>query len=119
MRNADVASVVVDGASGQNILENEMKDVGLKKSILPTVKEIIVANSLWERGIFQQSICHNDQPSLTQVVANCEKRNIGTSGGFGYRSQIEEYDIALMDSVILAHWACHDSKPPKKQKISY
>ena len=119
LRNADVASVVIDGASGQNILANEMKDAGIKKPIMPTVKEIIVANSLWEQGIFQQSICHNDQPSLTQVVTNCEKRNIGTSGGFGYRSQIEEYDTALMDSAILAYWACHNSKPPKKQKISY
>ena len=119
LRNADVASVVIDGARGQNILANEMKDAGIKKPIMPTVKEIIVANSLWEQGIFQQSICHNDQPSLTQVITNCEKRSIGTSGGFGYRSQIEEYDRALMDSVILAHWACHNSKPPKKQKISY
>lgn len=119
LRNADVASVVIDGASGQNILANEMKDAGIKKPIMPTVKEIIVANSLWEQGMFQQSICHNDQPSLTQVVINCEKRNIGTSGGFGYRSQIEEYDIALMDSMILAHWAASSSKPPKKQKISY
>ncbi len=119
LKEADVHEIVVDGASGQNVLAAEMKDAGLKKPILPTVKEIIVANSLWERGIFQQSICHNDQPSLTQVITNCEKRSIGTSGGFGYRSQIEEYDISLMDSVILAHWACHNSKPPKKQKISY
>ena len=119
LRNADVASVVIDGASGQNILANEMKDAGIKKPILPTVKEIIVANATFEQALFQQSICHNDQPSLTQVITNCEKRSIGTSGGFGYRSQIEEYDIALMDSIILAHWACHNSKPPKKQKISY
>jgi phage terminase large subunit-like protein len=119
LKEADVHKIVVDGASGQNLLAQEMKDVGLKKPILPTVKEIIVANATFEQALFQQSICHNDQPSLTQVVANCEKRNIGTSGGFGYRSQIEEYDIALMDSVILAHWACHNSKPPKKQKISY
>lgn len=119
LRKADVASVVVDGASGQNLLAQEMKDAGLKKPILPTVKEIIVANATFEQALFQQSICHNDQPSLTQVITNCEKRSIGTSGGFGYQSQIEEYDIALMDSVILAHWACHNSKPPKKQKISY
>lgn len=119
LKEADVQEVVIDGASGQNLLAQEMKDAGIKKPIMPTVKEIIVANSLWEQGIFQQSICHNDQPSLTQVITNCEKRSIGTSGGFGYQSQIEEYDIALMDSVILAHWACHNSKPPKKQKISY
>jgi len=119
LKEADVQEVVIDGASGQNLLAQEMKDAGIKKPILPTVKEIIVANATFEQALFQQSICHNDQPSLTQVITNCEKRSIGTSGGFGYQSQIEEYDIALMDSVILAHWAASSSKPPKRQKISY
>lgn len=119
LKQADVQEVVIDGASGQNILANEMKDARIKKPILPTVKEIIVANSTFEQGLFQQTLKHRGQPSLSQVVTNCEKRNIGSSGGFGYRSQIEENDIALMDSMILAHWACHNSKPPKKQKISY
>ena len=119
LKQADVQEVVVDGASGQNILANEMKEAGLKKPILPSVKEIIVANSTFEQGLFQQSLCHRGQPSLTQVVTNCEKRNIGTGGGFGYRSQVQDFDISLMDSMILAHWACHNSKPPKKQRVSY
>ncbi|MBO1913831.1 hypothetical protein J4G37_54580, partial [Microvirga sp. 3-52] len=83
------------------------------------VKEIIVANSTFEQALFQQTIAHKNQPSLFQVVTNCDKRNIGTQGGFGYRSQIEEHDIALMESMILAHWACSEAKPPKKQKIRY
>lgn len=119
LKQADVQEVVIDGASGQSILASEMKDARIKKPILPTVKEIIVANSTFEQGLFQQTIKHRGQPSLSQVVTNCDKRNIGSSGGFGYRSQIEENDIALMDSMILAHWACHVSKPVKKQKISY
>lgn len=119
LKQADVQEIVIDGASGQNILANEIKDARIKKPILPTVKEIIVANSTFEQGLFQQTIKHKGQPSLSQVVTNCEKRNIGSSGGFGYRSQIEENDIALMDSVILAFWSCSSSKPPKKQKISY
>ena len=119
LKKADVASVAIDGASGQNILAQEMKDFGLKEPTLPTVKEIIVANSLWEQGIFQQSICHNDQPSLTQVVINCDKRNIGSNGGFGYKSQFEDMDISLMDSALLAHWACSTHKPKKKQQIRY
>jgi len=119
LKNADVASVAVDGASGQNLLAKEMKDFGLKEPTLPTVKEIINANSLWEQGIYQQSICHNDQPSLTQVVTNCDKRNIGSNGGFGYKSQFEDMDISLMDSALLAHWACSEFKPKKKQKIRY
>lgn len=119
LRNADVQEVVIDGASGQNILSEAMKQAGLKKPILPTVKEIIVANSMFEQALFQQTIAHKSQPSLFQVVTNCDKRNIGTNGGFGYRSQIEENDIALMESMILAHWACAEAKAPKKQKIRY
>lgn len=119
LKQADIQEIVIDGASGQNILASEIKDARIKKPILPTVKEIIVANSTFEQGLFQQTLKHKGQPSLSQVVTNCDKRTIGTSGGFGYRSQIEENDISLMDSMILAHWACHVHKPVNKQKISY
>lgn len=119
LKRADVSSVVIDGASGQSILANEMKNFKLKEPTLPTVKEVIDANSLWEQGIFQQSICHSDQPSLTNVVTNSEKRNIGSNGGFGYKSQYDDMDISLMDSALLAHWACSQIKPKKKQQIRY
>lgn len=119
LQRADIASVAIDGASGQNIMASEMKERGIKKPVLPTVKEIITANSLWEQGIYQKSICHNDQPSLTRVVTNCDKRLIGSNGGFGYRSQFDDMDISLMDSALLANWACSEFKPKKKQKISY
>lgn len=119
LKNIEPAAVAIDGQSGQNILAKEMKDFGLKQPVLPTVKEIVVANSLWEQGIYQQSICHNDQPSLTHVVTNCEKRTIGSNGGFGYKSQFEDMDISLMDSALLAHWACNEYKPKPKQRIGY
>jgi len=119
LKKADVADIVVDGQSGQKILADEMKEFKIKAPILPTVKEVIVANSMWEQGIYQNSICHNNQPSLTKVVTNCEKRLIGSGGGFGYKSQFEDNDISLMDSALLAHWICSISKPAKKQKIRY
>lgn len=120
LKKADVAAVVIDGAGGQNILAAEMKDFKIKITpVLPTVKEIIVANSSWEQGIYQQTLCHADQPSLTQVVTNCEKRNIGTNGGFGYKSQFDDMDISLMDSALLAHWVCNTAKPKKKQQVRY
>ena len=119
LKSADIGTVVIDGASGQNLLAAEMKEARLKPPILPTVKEIIVANSTWEQAIFKKSLTHKGQPSLTAVATNCDKRNIGSNGGFGYRSQLEDYDIALMDSAILAHWACSEAKPPIKQKIRY
>lgn len=119
LRNADIEAVVIDGQSGQSLLAQEMKEFRLKEPILPTVKEIINANSSWEQAIYQQTLCHNDQPSLTTVVTNCDKRNIGTSGGFGYKSLFDDMDICLMDSALLAHWACHNAKPKKIQQIRY
>ncbi|KRK78491.1 terminase large subunit [Companilactobacillus nodensis] len=119
LRTADIQQVVIDGQSGQSILAADMKDFRLKTPILPTVKEVINANSLWEQGIYQQSICHSDQPSLKVVATNSEKRNIGSSGGFGYKSQFDDTDISLMDSALLAHWACSIDKPKKKQQVRY
>lgn len=119
LKKTKVAQIVIDGASGQKVLDDELRDFKIKNVVLPTVKEVIVANALWEQGIFQKTICHAGQPSLTKVVTNCDKRNIGSNGGFGYRSHFDDVDISLMDSAILAHWACATTKPKKKQKISY
>ena len=114
-----VESVVIDGASGQDILLEQMKKNKLGTAILPNVGEVIVANALFESSLYEQSICHRGQPSLAQAVTNCEKRLIGSKGGFGYQSQFEEYEIALMDSIIYAHWACVEGKNKIKQRIEY
>lgn len=119
LREADIEAVIIDGASGQKLLADEMKEYGLQTPVLPTVKQIIVANAAFEQAVFRQQLCHRDQPSLTEVVTNCVKRNIGSNGGFGYKSQLEEHDIALLDSVMLAHWACVAAKPKAKQKAYY
>lgn len=121
LRRADVQKVVIDGANGQSILAEEIKETKIKNltTILPTVKEYIVANSTFEQALFQETVIHAGQPSLSKIVTNCEKRMIGTQGGFAYKSQIEEHDISLMDSMILANWSCANSKPVRKQKIKY
>lgn len=118
LNSSYIEKVIVDGAA-QTILADEMKEIRLKPPILPTVKEFIVANQTFERGIYKENIRHADQPSLTQVVTNCEKRNIGQHGGFGFKAQYEENDISLLDSIVLAYWSCSESKPVKKQRISY
>ncbi len=104
--------VVVDGANRQSVLAAEMKKAGLKSPCQPTVKQIINANAVFEKAIYDQTLCHTDQPSLRQSVSNCEKRTIGTAGGFGYKSIREDIDVCLLDSVILAHWAAADDKSP-------
>ena len=118
--NDDIEKVVIDGANGQRILEDAMKDARIKPDpVLPKVLEIINANAIFTQAVESGGIVHAGQPSLTQSVTNCDKRAIGSNGGFGYESQNESIDISLMDSAILAYWACATTKPKRKQRISY
>lgn len=117
LKKADIAEVVVDGANGQQLLSSDMRDAGIKVPIMPTVKEVIVANAKFEQAVSAETICHMNQPSLTQSISNCTKRAIGSNGGFGYKSIKEGVDISLMDSVILAHWRASEAKEHRRQRV--
>lgn len=121
LRNVHAEQVVIDGAAGAPILLDDMKNASVKcKSVLPKVSEIITANALFETNLFSGLITHSGQPSLTQAVSNCQHRLIGTSGGFGYTSLMDEADVSLVEAVTLAHWACAQAKEKKrKQQITY
>jgi phage terminase large subunit-like protein len=121
LKGIEYAAVVIDGASGQHLLKDAMRDARLYRTTLPKVVEIIKANASFEERLAAKELCHMGQPSLTDSVTNCEKRQIGSNGGFGYKSINEAYDIALMDSMILAQWMCGQKTKPtvKRQKISY
>lgn len=118
--SADVKAVAVDGDAGKQILIDTMKR-GHIKPIPLTMKsaDVVTACGLFEQGVEKQTICHNNQPALTQVVSNCEHRHIGNGGGFGYNSQLAGADISLLESATFAHWLCVEYKEPKKQSISY
>ena len=100
-------------------MEKKMKEAHIKKPLFPTVKEIINANAGFEQAVFKRMIVHMNQEELTNVVSNCQKRNIGSNGGFGYSALKPDEEIALMDSVILAHWLAAGDKGEKKQVIKY
>lgn len=119
LRKARPAQIVVDGANGQTLLAEEMKAAKLRRPCFPTVKDVIAANAGFEAAIYAGRLAHMGQPSLAAVVGNCEKRPIGTSGGFGYRSLIDGLEAALMDSAILAFWAADRQREGSKQTVSY
>lgn len=97
--------IVVDGASGQELLAGELKDAKVQSPYFPKVKEVIAANAFFEAQLFGEQLCHMGQPSLTQIVTNCDHRAIGSQGGFGYKSILEGADISILESAILAVWA--------------
>lgn len=111
--------ITIDGRGSQDVLKKELEEQKVKGVILPTVKEVIIANTKFEQLLYTQDICHMNQPSLRQAATNCEKRAIGSNGGFGYRAQFDQMEIGLLDSCILAIWQCSEAKEKKKQRISY
>lgn len=116
---AQVEKVVVDGANGQELLAQAMKKRKLKAPMLPTVADVIMANSAFSQAVNLKELCHMGQPSLTQIASNCEKRAIGSRGGYGFKSILDGARIELLDSVILAFWLCFTKKETKKQTIRY
>jgi phage terminase large subunit-like protein len=121
MYNPKVDKIVIDGASGQQLLSDQMKEHGIHKPpILPKVGEIIAANAMFEQAVYSKDIVHMGQDGLRNIVTNCGKRLIGSQGGFGYKSLVDSYDVAIMDSMILAFWICSITKEARKpQSISY
>jgi phage terminase large subunit-like protein len=119
LHNPKVIKVAIDGANGRSILANAMKEYSFQKPTLPTVQEVINANAMWEQGIALKQICHRGQPTLTKVVSNCDKRAIGSQGGYGFKSLSEVYDIVVMDSAILAFWLASTAKDATPQQIQY
>lgn len=115
----NIRKVAIDGANGQSLMVERMKQEKLRRPVLPTVKEIIAANAKFEQAVFNKKIVHMGQEELTNVVGNCQKRNIGSNGGFGYAAQLPDTEIALMDSVILAHWLASEDKGAAKQIVKY
>ena len=118
LKHADIASVTIDGAQG-TILAQEMRREHLTPPVLMTTKEVCMANGKFEQALYKKTITHMNQPALTQSISNCEKRMIGSAGGFGYKSLKEPIEIGLMESAIIAYWACSESKIKAKQRVSY
>ena len=120
LKKLDCDQIVLDGSSGQEILQNAMKDAGIrKKPVLPTVKEYIAANAAFEQAVFSDGISHAGQPDLSRIAANCEHRPIGSSGGFGYKALTDDGEVSILDSAILAFWACSQAKKKTKQTVRY
>lgn len=119
-RCKSVAKVVIDGKGKTDLLAETLKSEGVKSLVvIPTTNEAITAYSAFKQAIDTNQLVHCNQPSVTQSVSNCERRMIGTNGGFGFRSLRPEIDVAIVESLALANWLCMTSKERRKQRIGY
>lgn len=118
LKQSDIASITIDG-NGSATLEEELKDLKLKHIIIPKTSEVITANDVFKTSLDQGLVVHMGQPSLAQSVSNCQKRLIGSQGGYGYQSIKEGIDICLMESMVFAFWQAKTAKERRKQVIHY
>ena len=118
LKQADIASITIDG-NGSATLEEELKDMKLKHIIIPKTSEVITANDVFKTSLDQGLVVHMGQPSLAQSVSNCQKRLIGSQGGYGYQRIKEGIDICLMESMVFAFWQAKTAKERRKQVIHY
>lgn len=119
LKRADIRRTIVDGKNGAGVLMDRIKDEKIRHVEMITVGQVIKANSVFDMAMESGTFVHMHQSAVTQVVSNCERRKIGANGGLGYQSMLEGADIALLDSMILAHWLCSETKAEKKKQNVY
>lgn len=111
--------VVVDGRGNDEILAADMKNAKLKKPVFPGASDFTLANSQFEHSVYNDGLCHMPQPLLDEAVTNCEKKKYGARGAFIYVPNVETIDITIMESAVLAHWLCLNTKEAKGQRVGY
>lgn len=115
----NLKKIIIDGAGNKDILVDALKAENIKRVHPVTAADVVKANAAFEKNLFDKKLLRMDQPALTKVATNCEKRVIGSRGGFGYKEIFGEDDISLLDAVILAAWGAEEFPDPKKQHIWY
>ncbi len=102
----DAAKIIIDGATGQAILFEELTRAGIpnKKIIQPNMKEIVAAHQFIYDAIEKGELSHYNQPLLNQTVRVTKMRQMGRYGGFGWESMSKNLSTAAMDAATFAFW---------------
>ena len=120
-RKAGFALVAVDGRAGAGYLVNALRGEGLGKLqiLAPTTDQAVTAHSMLDRAVTQGEVTHSGQPELDGQAEVAIRRKIGSSGGFGWDTEVEGETVALLDAVTLAHYAAKTTKrdPSRKQRF--
>lgn len=101
------AKIIIDGASGTQLLLEELTrtDHRISKKILtPNVKEAGAAYAGFQTAIENAELTHFDQPALNGSVKTAKKRGIGRDGMFGYASMNPDFQIDPVECAAFCHY---------------
>lgn len=102
----DCSKIIIDGATGQAILFEELTRAGVapKKIVQPNMKEIVAAHQFVYDAIQKGELSHYNQPLLNQTVRATKMRQLGRYGGFGWESMSKNLSTAALDAATFAYW---------------
>ena len=102
----DCSKIIIDGATGQAILFEELTRAGVapKKIIQPNMKEIVAAHQFMYDAIKKEELSHYNQPLLNQTVRVTKMRQLGRYGGFGWESMSKNMNTSALDAATFAYW---------------
>lgn len=100
------ARIIIDGATGQAILYEELTRAGVspKKIIQPNMKEIVAAHQFMYDAIQKGELSHYNQPLLNQTIRVAKMRQMGRYGGFGWESMSKNMNTSALDAATFAFW---------------
>jgi hypothetical protein len=107
---ADYAdAMVIDGQSNAKTLENALLDAGVPEDMLtrPNVAQAVEAYTGFVNATRERSITHIEDESTDESVCQCNRRRIGTAGGYGFASN-DHANATLVDALAFAHWKAND-----------
>ena len=105
-RRRNCAQIVIDGATGQAILYEDLVDAGIPKRLItqPSMKDITAAHQFAYDAITRGEFSHYNQPLLNRTVNVTTQRTMGRYGGFGWESMSKDLSTCALDAATFAYW---------------
>jgi len=103
---ADYAeAIVIDGQSNAKTLENELLDAGVSEDMItrPSTAQAIEAYTGFVNATRSRELTHIADEATDESVRNCNRRRIGTAGGYGFQSN-DHANATIVDALAFAHW---------------
>lgn len=111
----DCSQIIIDGATGQAILFEDLTSSGVPtgKITQPNLKEVGAAHEFMLNAVRSTAISHYRQPVLDATVRLAKIRPIGRQGAFGWESMNKEMTTSALDAATFAYWGARTM--PKKR----
>ena len=98
-------SIIIDGQSNARTLENALLDAGVPDDMIvrPNTGQAVEAYTGFVNATRSRAITHITDESTDESVCECNRRRIGTAGGYGFASN-DRANATLVDALAFAYW---------------